>query len=176
MTVTISGPPGSGKTTVGRLVAGIMSLPFKSTGEAFRAIAVGRGLTLAELGALAETDHSIDRELDAGIVATLRAGPIVLEGRLAGHLCVRNSLPAFKVWIDAPVEVRAFRIAGREGKVADAVASEMRARERSERMRYKEIYGIDFGDTSVYDLVLDSRSETPEALAAKVVEEARRHG
>jgi predicted cytidylate kinase len=173
MIVTISGPPGSGKTTVGRIVARSLACPFKSTGEEFRKMAEERGVSLAKLGELAEADHSIDLELDRRIVASL-SDPQVLEGRLAGHMCARAGVPAFKVWIDAPVEVRASRIAEREGKDAARVLEEMRAREECERSRYKMIYGIDFGETSVYDSILDSRTRTAEELADEVVGEVRR--
>jgi len=102
--------------------------------------------------------------------------PMVLEGRLAGHMCARGHVKAFKVWIDAPVEVRAARIAEREKKVPSDVKSAMLVREESERTRYREIYKIDFSSTSVYDLVLDSRTESAEALAEKVAAEVKRHG
>jgi cytidylate kinase len=175
MIVTISGPPGSGKTTVGRLVAQSLRCPFKSTGETFRRMAEERKVPLAKLGEMAERDHSIDVELDRRVVASLE-DPQVLEGRLAGHMCVRANVPAFKVWIDAPVEVRAARIAEREKKTPSAVKKAMLVRERSERTRYRDIYGIDFSDTSVYDLVLDSRAESAEALAKLVVAEVARRG
>jgi predicted cytidylate kinase len=168
MIVTISGPPGSGKTTVGRHVASMLHCEFRSTGEAFRALAGERGLSLAELGELAERDHSIDRELDERVVAMLK-DPMVLEGRLAGHMCARRRIPAFKVWVDAPAEVRATRIAEREGKSPQGVLGEMRVREASELARYRAIYGIDFSDTSVYDMVVDSRAETAESIARRVV-------
>jgi len=175
MIITISGPPGSGKTTVGRLVAKTLGCPFKSTGESFRAIADEREISLAKLGELAEKDHSIDVELDRRVIKSL-VEPMVLEGRLAGHMCARSGVRAFKIWVDAPVEVRADRIAEREKKKPAAVKKAMLVREKSECQRYRDIYGIDFCDTSVYDLVLDSRTESAEALAKFVVAEVTRRG
>jgi cytidylate kinase len=173
MIITISGPPGSGKTTVGRLVAKALGFPFGSTGETFRALAAERKVSLAKFSEMAEKDHSIDVELDRRIVKSI-AEPMVLEGRLAGHMCARNGIPAFKIWVDAPVAVRSARIAEREKKKPAAVRKAMLVREKSESSRYRDIYGIDFGDTSVYDLVLDSRTESAEALAKFVVAEVMR--
>jgi predicted cytidylate kinase len=173
MIVTISGPPGSGKTTVGRLVAEALVCPFRSTGETFRKMAEERKVSLARFGELAEKDHAIDEELDRRVIASLK-DPMVLEGRLAGHMCARAKVAAFKVWIDAPVEIRAARIAEREKRSAADVKGEMLVREESERTRYRDIYKIDFSSTSVYDLVLDSRTESAEALAKKVAAEAMR--
>ena len=175
MIVTISGPPGSGKTTVGRLVAKALDCGFRSTGEAFRAIAEERRISLAELGRLAERDHTIDLELDRRVIATLK-DPSVLEGRLAGRMCAKHGIKAFKVWVDAPVEVRASRIAGREGKDPKKVMREMQVREESERKRYREIYKIDFADTSIYDLVVDSRTNSAQAIADRVVAGVRGRG
>jgi predicted cytidylate kinase len=167
MMVTIGGPPGSGKTTVGRLLAERLGCKFQSVGEIFRQMASERGLSLADFGALAERDHTIDKELDGRVVAMAK-GSMVLEGRLAAQMLTRNNVKAFRVWLDAPIEVRAQRIAEREGGDAEAILRDVKVRERSERKRYKDIYGIDFGCTREYDLVLDSSVENPEQLVGRI--------
>ena len=167
MLVTIGGPPGSGKTTVGRLLAERLGCPFQSVGEVFREMACERGLSLAEFGALAERDHAIDRELDERVVAMAK-GDMVVEGRLAAQMLSKGKVPVFKIWLDAPIGVRARRIAQREGGDAKKILKEIRARERSEAKRYREIYGIQLGDTKSYDLVLDSSSLRPEQLVERI--------
>ena len=72
MLVTISGLPGSGTTTAGRLLADALGWEFQSSGELFRSMASARGVSLAEFGALAESDERIDRELDERAVALMR--------------------------------------------------------------------------------------------------------
>ena len=64
MLITISGLPGSGKTTVAQLVAGELGLEHVYAGNIFREQARRAGLSLPEYLARAETDPSIDRELD----------------------------------------------------------------------------------------------------------------
>ena len=64
MLITISGLPGSGKTTVARLVARALGLEHVYAGDLFRKQAEAEGLTLEEYARRAETDHSIDRRLD----------------------------------------------------------------------------------------------------------------
>jgi ABC-type bacteriocin/lantibiotic exporter with double-glycine peptidase domain len=48
------------------------------------------------------------------------------------------------------------------------------AREASDARRYREIYGFDYHDRGRYDLVLDTDGRTPEELAERIVERARR--
>ncbi|HEV2231071.1 MAG TPA: AAA family ATPase, partial [Thermoplasmata archaeon] len=62
--VTLTGPPGSGKTTAGRLAAELLRLEFISAGEQFRAEAAQRGVDLDALSTAAEADPAIDRALD----------------------------------------------------------------------------------------------------------------
>ncbi len=73
-----------------------------------------------------------------------------------------------KVLIDAPLEVRAKRIAGREMKSVAAAKREIVAREKSERIRYRAIYRIDLGDTGIFDLVVDSGRKAPDDIVAMI--------
>lgn len=174
MLITISGVPGSGKTTVARLLAERLGLPHVYAGDLYRQEAKRRGLSLEEFNRLSERDHSIDRRLDEQMAARARQGDVVLEGRLAGYLAAENRLDALKVWLDASDEVRAQRVAQREGADWRAVLDENRARHRSDSERYKTIYGYDLADTGVYDVVLSTDDRTPEALVEELVERARR--
>jgi predicted cytidylate kinase len=175
MRIAVSGPPGSGKTTVSALVAKALGHELVLVGQVFRRMAEERDIGLDVLGSLAEEDETIDKELDRRTIAIAESKEdVVLEGRLTAALLKKCDIPAFTVYVDAPEEIRAARIAKREGKDPDAVLGEMRTRERSERKRYKAIYGIDPSDCQVYDLWLDSRSMTPEELADIIVKEARK--
>ncbi|WP_440952508.1 (d)CMP kinase [Methanococcoides sp. FTZ1] len=153
MLLTISGLPGSGTTTVGKLLAEHYSIKMISAGDVFRGLAKERGMTLAEFGSLAESDPSIDIEIDKrqSEIANTSDG-LILEGRLAGHMAGN----ALKVWIKAPMEVRVKRIVEREGSSFDVRMAETVEREASEALRYKEIHSIDINDLSVYDIVIDS--------------------
>jgi cytidylate kinase len=65
MLITISGVPGSGKTTVAKLLAARLALPHVYAGDLYRQEAKRRGLSLEQFNHLCERDHSIDRTLDA---------------------------------------------------------------------------------------------------------------
>lgn len=174
MLITISGVPGSGKTTVAKLLAARLGLPHVYAGDLYRQAARRRGLTLEQFNGLCERDHSIDRQLDADMAARARQGDVVLEGRLAGYLAAEDGLDALKVWLDASDEVRAQRVAQREDADWRAVLEENRARHGSDSKRYKTIYGYDLADTGVYDVVLSTDARTPEALVEELVAYAQR--
>ena len=171
MIITISGPPGSGKTTAARLLADKLEYKFLSTGMIFREMAEERGMTLAEFGELATTDPQIDKELDKKMLGIVE-NDMVLEGRLAAHMLHLNGIVAYKVWIDASLETRCQRISGRESKDFETVKRENVKREETEYTRYKEIYDIDSRSLAVYDLVLHSDDLNPNEVVAKIIEGA----
>ena len=72
MLITISGPPGGGKTTVATAIADAFDLEHVSGGDIFRSLADDRGYSLVEFNALAEEDDSIDRDLDRRLRETAR--------------------------------------------------------------------------------------------------------
>ena len=93
-----------------------------------------------------------------------------MDGRLQPWLLQKHGIPCLKVLIEAPLDVRAERIAGREGKSVRQARKEIRDRERSERTRYAKIYGIDIRERSVFDLVVDSADLTPDAVVSRIAE------
>lgn len=173
MLITISGVPGSGKTTVARQLAARLGVPHVYAGDLYRQEAKRRGLTLEQFNAECERDHSIDRALDAAMAERARAGRVVLEGRLAGFLAAENGLDALKVWLDASDETRARRVAQREGSDWRAVLEENRVRHQSDASRYQVIYGYDLADHGVYDVVLATDARTPDELVETLVHAAR---
>jgi cytidylate kinase len=116
-----------------------------------------RGMSLAEFGALAERDPSIDLEIDKNQKSIIHSREnIILESRLAGHMA-QGRPNVLKVWIKAPILTRVKRIQKREKSVSfDDELKKTVEREKSEAFRYKNYYGIDITDLSIYDIVIDS--------------------
>lgn len=174
MLITISGLPGSGKTTVARLVAQALALEHVYAGNIFREQARARGLSLEDYLRRAESDPAIDQELDRRMRERAAAGRAVLEGRLAAFAADEAGVPALKVFLDASEAVRAERIRAREGGATADRLRDIQAREASDRRRYRALYGVDYHDHDRYDLVLDTGQRTPADIAEAIVREARR--
>ena len=169
-TITISGTPGSGKSTVAQLLHERLNLPYVYSGLIFREAAQKHGMSLEEFSRHCETQSDIDRELDNRQIELLRQGNLILEGRLAGWLAHRHHIPAFKIMLDAESTLRAQRIVNREQGDVEERKREMLQREQSERKRYETYYGIDLLDTSIYDLVIDTSNKTPEVIVDMIMQ------
>lgn len=174
MVITISGLPGAGTSTVAQLVANALGLPRVDGGTVFRLMAAEVGLDVGEFSRLAEGNPEYDLELDQRLADRVKEGDVVLESRLAGWIVTIEELDAVRVWIDAEEGERARRVAGREHADQQAALAANRAREASERRRYRTYYGIDLDDLSVYDLVIDSTATSPQAIAESIVAAAAR--
>jgi predicted cytidylate kinase len=157
---------------VAALLAERLKVDLFSSGALFRMQAEEAGLSLEEFGRRAEGDWSIDRALDEKMLRLLRERERgVFEGRLTGYLAHRHGIPAFKVYLDAPLDVRVRRIMKREGGTCAAVQRAVEERERSEEKRYLAIYDLDLRERSYYDLVIDTSSRGPREIVGQMIEE-----
>jgi predicted cytidylate kinase len=164
MIITIGGPPGSGKTTVARLLSERLGMELKIIGEFFRSMAGQRGLSLAEFGEVASKDTNIDTDIDKRTVELARQGNLILEGRLAGAMVKKQDVLSYSIWLDADLETRAKRIGKREEGDIKEIMKQIEEREQCEAKRYMDIYGIDLHDKNVYDLVIDTSDLPPEKI------------
>ena len=165
MRITISGPPGSGKTTACNRLSEKLGLKAVVFGKIFRELAAEKHLSLIEFGALAEKDPSIDRAIDDRILQIARENEdIILESRLSAYMLSRNSIPAFKIYLGASPEVRMSRIGVREGQTLEDAKKETLERQASEAKRYMMYYDIDINDMSVYDLIVNTDELDPDGV------------
>ena len=170
VTITVSGSPGSGKSTIAHLLHEKLGIKYVNSGMLFREAAKNYKLSLAEFGKYCEKNSKVDKELDERQIEILKKGNVILEGRLAGWLAFKNDISSFKIMIDADVNTRIERVVNREKGNFDKRKKEIIEREKSEKTRYKNYYGIDLGDISIYDLVIDSSNKKPEEIIDIILE------
>ena len=168
-TITISGLPGTGKTTVATLLEKHLGLRYIYSGEIFRKLAKKHKMSFDKFGKYCENHKEIDTKLDRYQLSILRKGNVIVEGRLSGWLAHKNHISAVKVLLKADINVRASRIVKREQGDITKRKKEILDREKSEATRYQKYYAIDVHDTSIYDIVIDTSQKTPEEILAIIL-------
>lgn len=177
--ITIAGKLGSGKSSTARLVAQILNYKHYSTGDFMRSIANKKGISLAELNKIAETDDSIDKSLDDHNLEIGKMENIVLDSRL-GFYFIPDS---FKVFLELSPDIASERImedrktntnrhteaVGFDTK--EKIIESINNRLISERKRYKDLYNIENHTAHTnFDLVIDTEKISLEEVSKKVVE------
>lgn len=172
MKITISGLPGSGTTTVAKILASKLNYKLISAGEVFRQLAREKGYSLEEFSKYAESSPDIDLYIDKlqKELAEKEENAIV-EGRLSGWMIKDADL---KVWIFANEDIRYARVAKREGKDIVEIRKKTKSREEYEKSRYRKFYGIDIDDWSIYHLIINSGHFDAESIAEIILKAVER--
>jgi cytidylate kinase len=173
--IAVSGKSGCGNTTVSKMVADLLGLRFINF--TFRSLASEHGISLEEVLQRAAKDDWWDREVDNRQVQLAREGAAregtgcVLGSRLAVWMLEEADL---KVYLTANPEIRAARIAKREGGDIASVAAFTAERDRQDHDRYLRIYNIDNNDYKFIDLVIDADNLKPDQIAQLIVTAAEK--
>lgn len=156
--VTISGPPGSGTSTLVSRIASSRGWSSLNGGDVFREEARTRGLTVEQLSSDAKEDLDVDRSLDSLLQQRMSShdSPEIIESRLSGWWAYKNSLNCLRVWINVSERERAKRIQKREGGDFGDCLRKSQNRQRDDMERYSILYGINLDDMSPYNLVVDA--------------------
>ncbi|MBU0528054.1 MAG: (d)CMP kinase [Candidatus Micrarchaeota archaeon] len=160
MIITVSGLTGSGKNTLGELLA--KELGYNLVCPTFKDLAKKEGISLMEFQKKAENDSDIDKKFDE-----------VLKEQAKGDCIVTTWLGPWMIDADirikifASVETRAKRIAKRDGMELEEAIAHVKQRDENNRKRYKKIYGIDIDSEENFDAKFDSGIFTPEELLRK---------
>ena len=149
--IAVSGKSGCGNTTVSRMLA--ERLGVRLINYTFHNMAEEREMSFTEICRLAEEDTQYDLYLDQRQVEMAAQGSCVLGSRLAVWLLKKAVL---KVFLTASPEVRADRIARREGLPFQTALRNLQQRDRRDRQRYINLYEIDVDRYDFVDLVVDT--------------------
>ncbi len=176
--ITVTGDPGSGKSTFARTVSAKTGYRLITTGNIFRQLAAERGISLTELNELAEQQAAIDHQVD-DYLKSLNASTehLVLDSRM-GWYFVQDSLK-IRLTVDLDVAVeRIFRdTADLREKFKDlkTAEDEVERRKRSEITRYKNLYDVDISDPSNFDLVINTSHKAPNDITREFEEQFERY-
>jgi len=162
MIITIGGLAGSGTTTAAEVLSKRLNIPFISAGSTFREMASEHGMTIFEFSKLAEDNADIDMEIDKRQADLANVSEnLIVEGRLSAYFVEAN----LRIWMMAPLNIRAERICDRESKSIELAEKEIEIREKSETLRYLDIHNIDINNFDIYDLILNTGRFKPNSIA-----------
>jgi cytidylate kinase len=170
--IIVSGPPGSGSTSVSRMLADKLGYRCFVPGEIQKGLGESKTESDAAIRAWKTDEGSSKKfheDLDKLQVAEAKRGNVVICGKLSIHFM--KDLSDYKVWLDVPLDVRAARAAERDDTKADEAMEKIKAREDIEREAWKGIYGFDyFYQKDIADLVLDSSGMSLEETVQRIME------
>ena len=154
LVITVAGPHGSGRTTQAKLISEEFGLRYISAGTIFRQRAKELGLSLEEMTLKASESSDFDNYLDRISKEESKIGGVIIDATLSAWMAED---PDLRIYLTCPLEERVKRIASREGRDASEIEKETKFRERKERERFMEYYGINIDDLSVYDMVINTK-------------------
>lgn len=180
--ITISGLPGSGKSSTADNVAKALAYQRFSSGDFMRKMAVEKGITLNELSKIAENDNGvIDNKIDDEVSKLNETEKIVVDSRLAFHF-LKNS---FKVFLDLNPEISKNRVLENLNKNplrlqseglsnAEEVYEKIIERLNSEKKRYRELYNLDYTDKNNFDLIIDTDKNNLDQVVEIILKEYKK--
>src|SRR3989338_3025587 len=115
LVIAISGPPGSGTTTIGKYVAEKLNLKFFSPGLYFKKLSKEKNQSKAAIKLLKTrfgSSEALHKHIDELQVKMAEKGNIVVEGTLSIHFL--KNITNLKVLLDTPLEIRAKRTSKRD--------------------------------------------------------------
>jgi cytidylate kinase len=182
--ITIGGRPGSGKSTTAKGIAEQMGFMHFSSGDLFRAISKEHGQDVLQSNLAAEKSEDVST-IDQLVDQRLRdlgeqEDQLVVDSRMAWHW-----MPfSFKVFLDLDFETAAKRILSSmtpERIAAEHIpdnpeeyAQSLLSRLESESRRYKKFYNVDPYSSENYNLVVDTKVNSPDQVIAIILSEYKK--
>ena len=163
MKIAICGLTGSGKNTLGELLAN--ELGYKLVCPTFKDLAAKEGISLMDFQKKAAKDPNIDKKFDQLLreqadedcVITTWLGPWIVDADL-------------KIKLFTPDEIRAKRVAKRDGVSEKDALLAMKTRDEQNHTRYMKLYKIDIYSDDIFDIKLNSGKYNPQELLRIVLE------
>lgn len=168
MKVTLFGHPGSGTTTVGKLLAEKLGYEFKSSGNMFRDMAKNLGISIEELDMRAKNDSQYDLKLDAMVAEYGKTHDnFIFESRLAWHFIPDST----KIFLQCEENEAARRVAEREGISVDKARQNSNLRLATYTERYPVYYpSVHYPPSEKdFDLTIDATDILPDVIIEKIL-------
>ncbi len=180
--VALSGLPGTGSSTAGKLLAKKLGLKYfslgaynKSHAEKFSGRKVSKETERSVAVWKTREGSSASFHMSSDDISKRKAkeGNIVIDAKLAIRML--KGVYDFSVWIKAPIKVRARRVAERDNSNPKEAEKILKEKLDLEVKSWKRIYGFNYLDQErEADLVIDTSNKTPEQIVEIIISKLRR--
>jgi len=175
MIITIAGLPGSGKTTVAKIVAEHLGYEHQSMGDLRGEVALKHGMTMDELNEVGKTKDWAHREVDEYVEELGKTKDCIVVDTWIGFHLIPDSI---KIFVTVDLDEAGKRVFGDSANRPDernysspADATDvLRKRIVATDEGYQRLYGVSFLDESHYDFKIDSTDISPSDVAEKIIE------
>ncbi|MBF0350407.1 MAG: AAA family ATPase [SAR324 cluster bacterium] len=172
MKITLSGVPGSGKSTVRAALAARYHLSIRGTGDFVRTICVRYGYQDITKFIVEYVSHhpEVDLEIDQEQKKFGEENDAFVLDAHVGFLFIPD---AIKIFLQCDPEVAAQRIldAKRATEDAKSIQDAVQAnqnRAQAMRQNFQKLYKVDMYDEKNFDLVVDTSSLTPDQVVQRI--------
>ncbi len=174
--ITISGKPGSGKSSTADKVAELLGYTRHSSGDMVRRLLAKNKMTLEDYNNQAKTNHNLDAQIDEELRNLREQNDIIVDSRL-GFYWIPES---FKVYLDLDLDVATARIfkdavtnssrssVGTSSTSLNEVSRQVKERMLNEQSRFRKLYGVDPYAKNHFDLIVDTSRNDPQSVAIAV--------
>ncbi|MEM5799778.1 MAG: cytidylate kinase family protein [Candidatus Aenigmatarchaeota archaeon] len=169
--IAVSGLPGSGSSTLSKLLAEKLNLNYFSPGEYFKDHSNKSNQTSKALDVFKSgkgKEKKFHESIDEMQKRLAKKGNIVICGKLS--ILMLKDIADYKIWLDCSIEERAKRTAQRDGISYKEALKALKEREKLELEEWKKDYGIDYRkQKEMADLVIDTSNMSEKEVLEKVL-------
>jgi cytidylate kinase len=162
-----SGPPRSGKSTVAKKVADSLGLLYFSSGDWLKERALQEGREVQEY--LDGLSDDILIGFSQAVFKFVEEGGFVLDSRYEVMICHAAGVRVPAVFVTAPFEVRAGRLANAENRPLDEARAVLKAREEQEMAISRRVFGGDYANPEFYVGSVDTGNLDPDRAYGAVM-------
>jgi len=169
--IAISGPAGSGKSTVIKEVAEALGAEIADIGQVFRAVAEEKGMDISEYDKYLEQHPDEDRKMDEKFRDLVMGadGDMVVSWRMGWHFVP----DIISIWLDVSPDEGAQRVFADKKRSFETLAEAKRVnieRMARKKAQLERVYGVDFTDESHYTKVVETTGKLVGEVVAEILE------
>ncbi len=168
MIITITGLPGSGKTSVAKELSKHLHIKYYSMGNLFRKIAKKKHKDFMNL--MKEKEKIVNKLDKIQKDIARKHKNAIIDSRLGAYL-IRNA--KYRIYVHASLKKRVQRLIKRDKDTRKEATKEILSREKFELGHYRKRYHVDYRDKKLYNIVINTENLSVEDTVKKILKKIK---